>query len=118
MTAKERNLLKGAVRRVFSRSDLRRAVVDAARIKHTDPERPRVKKWGRCAECKQPTAAYQMQIDHISPIVPIHLTLADMSWDTVVDRTWCVEANLQALCIPCHKEKSKHERKERKNARI
>lgn len=117
ISAKERNLLKGAVRRVFSRSDLRRAVIEAATIEHSDPARPRVKKWGMCAECKKPTARYQMEVDHIDPIVKIGLTLEGMSWDTVIDRTWCVKANLQALCIPCHKAKSKYERRLRKEAR-
>jgi 5-methylcytosine-specific restriction endonuclease McrA len=117
ISAKERNLLKGAVRRVFSRSNLRRAIIEAAKIEHYDNIRSRVKKWGQCAECKQPTAMYQMQVDHIDPIIPLDLTLEDMSWDTVIDRTWCAQTNLQPLCIPCHKEKTKQERKARKQKR-
>lgn len=118
ITAKERNLLKGAVRRVFSRSDLRRAVLEAATIQHFDLSRPRVKKWIQCAVCKQPSARYEAQVDHIDPIVPLHLTLEGMSWDTVVDRTWCEENNLQAICEdPCHKQKTKLEREARKKAK-
>jgi hypothetical protein len=43
VTSKERGLLKGAIRRVFSRSDLRRKVIELSRIDHTDSTRPRVK---------------------------------------------------------------------------
>lgn len=117
ITKKERALLMGAVRRVFSRSELRAKVIATAAISHTDVSRPRVRKWGRCSQCKEPTAQYQLQCDHISPIVSVDLTLEQMSWDTVVDRTWCVENNLQAICIPCHYEKSRAENKERRRRR-
>jgi 5-methylcytosine-specific restriction endonuclease McrA len=114
MTVKERNLLKGAIRRVFSRSDLRRQVLEKAGINHQDPERPRVNKWGECACCHKPSALYQMQVDHILPIIKVDCSLENMSWDEVVDRTWCDPKNLQALCLTCHKEKTTLEAKERK----
>lgn len=58
-----------------------------------------------------------MQVDHIDPIVPTDSALESMSWDTVIDRTWCEEHNLQAICIECHEEKTKQERKQRVQAR-
>ena len=117
ITAKERGLLKGAIRRVFSRSDLRRAVIASARIVHFDPARPRVKKWCRCTECKQPVAEYQMEVDHFHPLVPIEKTLEDMSWDELIDRAWCEEKGLLPKCKPCHKSKTKEENKKRREAR-
>lgn len=117
ITHKERGLLKGAVRRVFSRSELRAQVVAASRIDHQDPERPRVKKWSRCASCKLPTATYQMQVDHIEPLQPIGVALDEMSMDDLVNRAWCDVKNLQALCLQCHKAKSKLENAERRKLR-
>jgi 5-methylcytosine-specific restriction endonuclease McrA len=58
-----------------------------------------------------------MQVDHIDPIVPVDSALEVMSWDTVIDRTWCEENNLQAICTECHDEKTAKERKERVQAR-
>lgn len=112
-TKKERGLIKGALRRVFSRSDLRRSALDASIITHSDPERPRVKKWCKCHNCKNPLAAYQADVDHVYPVVPLDKTLDDMTWDEVVNRLWCDRMHLQILCKTCHDSKSKDERKSR-----
>lgn len=117
MTAKERGLVKGAIRRVFSRSDLRRRVLDTTRIEHTEPSRPRVKKWSKCALCSLPTPTYMIEVDHLNPVVPTSTTLEEMSWDILIDRIWCDESLLQGICKPCHLEKTKRERKERKNGK-
>lgn len=114
VTKRERGLLKGAIRRVFSRSELRKAAIDLTRIEHTDPSRPRVRKWSRCPLCKLPTATYEMAVDHIQPIVPVTTSFEDMSLDTVVDRTWCELKGLQALCSPCHDSKTKQENAQRR----
>lgn len=112
---KERNLLKGAIRRVFSRSDLRKKVVELTVVSgYTDPSRPRVKKWSICQCCKQYVPTYTLQVDHKDPVVPLDSSLKDMSWDLVVDRTWCEENNLWAICLNCHKDKTKVEQKERR----
>lgn len=113
MTAKERNLLKGAIRRVFSRSELRIKVLNTANIEHFDATRPRVKNWSLCPSCDKKTPRYLMQVDHHVPIVPLTSTLEAMDWDTVVDRTWCEENNLKPICKECHNVKSTQERKER-----
>lgn len=114
ITKKELGLLKGSIRRVFSRSELRRAVVEAARIQHTDPSRPRVTKWVRCAECKKPTPAYLAQVDHMDPLVPIESTLENMDWNTLIDRAWCEANRLQILDKQCHNVKTKAENKLRR----
>ena len=118
ITPKERNLLKGAVRRVFSRSEIRKKVLDTSEINYKDPNRPRVTKWVTCQTCNQPTPKYLAQVDHIVPIVPTNSTLEDMSWDTVIDRTWCEEKNLATICKPCHKIKSKEENKLRRTNKL
>ena len=117
MTPKERNLLKGAIRRVFSRSDIRRAVIEASRIEHTEPSRPRVTKWSLCGTCKKFIPTYLMVADHISPLIPVDTKLEDMTWDTVIDNTWCEKNNLMAICKDCHKIKTKSENKLRRRSK-
>lgn len=117
ITKKERGLIKGALRRVFSRSDLRRAVIATSEIQHADPKHPRVKKWCRCTECKQPTPRYLMQLDHNMPVVALSEQFDQLSLDVFVDRLWCEERNLTPLCKACHTVKSKAENKIRRQLR-
>lgn len=114
MSVKERNLLKGAVRRVFSRSDVRKMAISLAQVNHTDPNRKRVKKWGVCAECNSIVPLYLMAVDHKTPIIPVESALEYMTWDDVIDRAWCDPNNLQALCEVCHTRKTKEENKSRR----
>lgn len=114
VTPKERGLIKGSLRRVFSRSELRKAAIDATRIVWKDPSRPRVTKWSKCPKCIEPIPTYLMEVDHISPVVPINSTLADMDANQLVDNIWCDPTNLLALCINCHKIKSRQEASQRR----
>lgn len=115
ITKKERGLLKGAIRRTFSRSELRKQILDNALVKdYHDPNRKRVTRWGKCAECKTMTPLYLLEIDHKEPIIPIGETLEDQTWDKVVDSVWCDERKLQALCDPCHNRKTQTENAERR----
>lgn len=118
ITKREAGLIKGALRRVFSRSELRRAVIDAA-IDHSyvDLSRPKVKKWAICAECKKRFPKSYAIIDHIDPLIPIGLTFEDMSLDTIIDRLWCEQNNLQCLDEMCHAVKTKAERALRKQSK-
>lgn len=114
ISAKERNLIKGAIRRVFSRSELRRQAVERSIVPGLKSEqRPRVTKWSQCPRCDDYTPTYLMEVDHHEPIVPVDSQLDAMSWDEVVDRIWCVLSNLIAICKPCHKIKTKQETAER-----
>lgn len=114
-TIKERNLIKGKINSIFSRSELRKQVLESAVIYgHHDPERPRVKKWVRCNICKKPEAASYIDIDHIDPKIPINRSFEEMSLDEYVERTWCEVVNLQPLCSTCHDIKSKEENKLRR----
>lgn len=113
ITKKERGLIKGGIRRVFSRSDLRKSVIDGSRIDYKDANRPRVTKWSYCNGCDKFTPTYLMEVDHVIPIVPIGSSLEAMSWDDIVNRIWCDARNLRAVCKPCHKVKTKLETKQR-----
>jgi 5-methylcytosine-specific restriction endonuclease McrA len=113
---KERNLLKGAIRRVFSRSELRNLALNKNNIEHFDPERPRVTKWSFCNECGVITPKYKMQVDHIKPVIAVTETLESLTWDELIEeRIWCNIENLSPLCPDCHKTKSKLENTERRN---
>lgn len=115
ITKKERALIKGAIRRVFSRSELRRRALDAAIVKdYHDPSRKRVTRWGRCHGCNKLEPAYLLEVDHQSPVIPLDSSLEQMTWDELVDRVWCDEKLLKPLCESCHKDKTKGEQQERK----
>lgn len=117
ITKKERGLIKGGIRRVFSRSELRKSVIDGSRRNYTDGNRPRVKKWSACPDCDKFIPTYQMEVDHVDPIVPINMSLESMTWDEIVNRIWCDPKNLRAICKDCHKIKTKVETKQRAIAR-
>lgn len=113
--AKERGLLKGAIRRVFSRSELRRKVLAYSIIEgYHDIKRPRVTRWSKCEKCGGWEATYLMQVDHVLPVIPVNRSLEEMTWDELIDNQWCDETNLSVLCKPCHQVKTKLENKERR----
>lgn len=114
LTPKEKGLVKGALRRIFSRSDLRKQAIEKQKIKHHDPNRPRVTKWLWCPECGVIYPAYQAQVDHQVPIVGTNETLDDLTLDDLVDRIWCDISNLRAMDKDCHKIKSAAENKLRR----
>ena len=113
MTKKDLDLLKAGLRRAFSRSDLRRSVLDASITDHTDLSRPKVKTWCKCASCGKPEAKSYMDVDHIIPFVPLDRPFADLTNQERVDRLWCDTSQLQVLCPTCHTAKSKEEAKKR-----
>lgn len=111
---KERNLLKGAIRRVYSRSESRKAVIDKNLVKNfNDPSRPRVTKWVFCNKCGLIFPKYLAEADHIEPIVPLDKALEDMSWDELIDNLWCDIEKQSCLCKVCHKTKTKEENRKR-----
>ncbi len=118
VSPKERNLVKGAIMRIFSRSELRRETINLSVIKgYKDPSRPRVTKWSLCRSCNIPTPTYLMDVDHVVPKISVDRSLEEMTWDELVDNTWCDISNLSPICRPCHRAKSKLENKERRRIR-
>lgn len=114
ITKKERGLLKGAIRRVFSRSELRLKVLNSTVITHTDPKRSRVKRWSRCSKCGRIEPTYLIDIDHILPVIPVDRSFEEMTLDEVADRVWCEEKNLAGICETCHNIKTRDETVERR----
>ena len=58
----------------------------------------------RCQICTGIFPSSQVQVDHIKPI-------GDWSdWNKVVNALFCEADNLQAVCKPCHLEKTKKEK--------
>lgn len=111
ITPRERGLLKGAIRRVFARSDLRRKVIEGAIIEHSDPSRKRVKTWVKCAVCSKPEAKSNVVVDHLIPVIAVNSSFEEQGADVTIDRTWSEESNLQPICPECHDIKTKAERK-------
>ena len=64
-----------------------------------------------CNACKEEFPAKQVQVDHIVPVAAID---GFTTWDSFIDGLFCGEDNLQVLCTSCHSEKSKLEKKERR----
>lgn len=111
---KERNLIKGALRRIFSRSVLRLEALNKHNIEHFDPNRPRVTKWSWCGECGIVEPRYLMQVDHEKPVIGVTESMESLTWDEVIDRIWCEPGNLLPLCKDCHKLKTSYENKKRR----
>jgi len=109
ITQKERGLLKGALRRVFSRSELRKAALDRVSITFNHPDRPRVTKWGFCERCGVIDASYKLEVDHLNPVIPLYSSLSETTLDELADRIWCEIEQLNVLCESCHKEKTSAE---------
>lgn len=113
-TPRDKGLLKGCFRRVFSRSELRKQALESTRIQHSDPDRPRVTKWSWCTDCGEIIPTYTVDIDHREPLVPLHKSLDEMSLDELAERMWCELDNLKPVCKDCHKAKSTAENKIRR----
>ena len=117
ITPKERGLIKGALRRIFARSDIRQEVINRGRIEHRDALRPRVTKWSFCEECGVITPTYIITVDHVVPVIELHRTMEDMSIDELIDRIWCGIDNLKGICDSCHTTKTKAENLQRREFR-
>jgi len=107
-----KNLIKGAIRRLFSRSP----VIKEVRAKALHPTKKGVRggKQYICSECKKTFGMGDINVDHIEPVIPLDKTINDMDYNEIVERIFCDISNLQVMCKPCHKDKTKQERKEKK----
>lgn len=115
ITKKEQGLIKGCIRRVFGRSELRRSVIESFIVTdYSDSKRKKVKYWIKCADCGEMEAKSNIQLDHLAPVIPLNRSFEEMTLDEVVDRQWCEASNLQPLCHTCHRKKTGLENKERR----
>jgi 5-methylcytosine-specific restriction endonuclease McrA len=60
----------------------------------------------KCAACEGEFTSTNVEVDHIEPVVA---STGFESWDVYIDRLFCEKENLQVLCKPCHKAKTKEE---------
>ena len=115
MDSKDRGRVLSAIKRSFSRSMTAIAARNAAKCPRK--KGPRGGARYRCKLCGKDYGVTDMNVDHIEPVVPIGTATKDMSWDDIVNRTYCDIENLQFICEKCHKLKSKAEAKARKEDR-
>ena len=108
--------IRGAIRRVFTRSPIIREVMMKVR-----KEFPKLNKDGRkakknaikylCNVCQQYIGSTKISVDHIIPVVSIEEGFID--WNTFVERLFCDITNLQVICDDCHQLKTNQERSKR-----
>lgn len=61
-----------------------------------------------CASCQAHFSRGKLDLDHINPVVDPQSGFID--WNTYIERAVnCPASNLQHLCRPCHKRKTKEE---------
>ena len=126
----ERGRVKGAVRRTFRLSPQMKEILQAARVELP----PALKKDGtpgkknrvryRCAMCGELFSQKNVNVDHISTVVPLWKREKDMTYDEIVRGVFCEKSNLQVLCSTplvrnegkssCHKKKTDEEKYIRK----
>ena len=76
----------------------------------------RNKKTGRdakhysCSICEGEFPQREVQVDHIVPVGSCP------TWDIFIEKLFCEKDNLQVVCKPCHKIKTKEERESKKDA--
>ncbi len=100
----EKNMVKGAVRRIFRQSPNFKIVLTEARVELP----PKILKNGsigaknqirfRCAACKELYPQRWVQIDHISPVIKLHKTEAETDYNEMIPAIVCKKSNLQVLC--------------------
>ena len=115
----EDGALRGAWRRLFSRSPVYKEVLMAGRR-----EVPRYNKDGSrhkvdsvqysCQVCNQWVAAKFIEVDHIIPVIDIDDVSGKVKdWNVYKKRLFCEKNNLQRICDPCHDIKTFKERQHR-----
>lgn len=108
----DKNLIKGALRRLFARSP----IVQEVKLSALHPTKRGVRggKQYRCKKCRGLYGSNKVQVDHISEIVDI-IPVKHMSYNMLVERIFCKKSNLQVLCLTCHAEKTNKYKKIRES---
>lgn len=94
----KRNWIKNALRRASYRWPARGAVMKAARIGRNQYV---------CAKCQEVFGRKEVQMDHRKAVIDPKKGWT--TWDDFIERLFVEEKGWQALCKPCHQEKSKKE---------
>jgi len=108
----EKRLVIGAIRRLFRQAPQFKEVHEASRVEvpkyNKDgglSKKPHVKR--TCEVCGELFSSTNIAIDHIEPMVPIHLTNDDLSYNEIVNKVICDKSNLQRICNPKKGKKNK-----------
>lgn len=122
---REKNTIKGAIRRTFRLSpifkaalyDGRQELPPALKKDGTPGKKPQVR--FNCEVCGELFSQKNIQIDHIEPVTPLHRTDDSMSYDELVLGIHCGRDNLQRICstklkdnggkLSCHHKKTGEE---------
>jgi 5-methylcytosine-specific restriction endonuclease McrA len=121
----EQNRIESAVRKAFRLSPMMSDCKRSARIE-LEPEAKkdgtpgkRVRVRYKCAACGELFSDKHLAIDHIFPVVPLHIPRSEMTYDELVRGIFCGLDNLQVLCSTpmklnggkpsCHKMKTDKE---------
>ena len=97
--SKLRSRIRSALRKVWMWSEVRRSVKAAARKGRGQYE---------CSECKE--LFLKVEIDHIRQVGATpgsRVSTPEDTWETFMNKLFCDESNLRAVCKDCHKRKGK-----------
>ena len=108
---KLKGLVKGAIRRLFSRSDTIKIVREKA--VHPKKKGPRGGKQYICNACNACFGAGKIQVDHIKSVIGHKESVHNLDFNQIVARIFVSTRRLQVLCLACHKVKTKKERDKR-----
>jgi hypothetical protein len=113
-------VIRGAIRRAFHRSPTAIAVKMAARreIPKFNMDGGRAKKdqvQYLCSLCGEWHKGSMVAVDHKIPVIDPEVGFVD--WNTLIERVFCDESNLQVLCEGCHKNKTDRETAQRLGAK-
>ena len=100
----EKNMVKGAIRRIFRQSPNFKIIMTEARVELP----PRILKDGsigaknqirfKCAVCNGLYPQKFVQVDHIMPVIKLHKTETETDYNEMVPAIVCKKENLQILC--------------------
>jgi len=109
--------IETGIRTAFKRSDRFRQAMKKARVEKvaykkdgTRAKRPAV--FYKCNHCKKLHKQKEINVDHITPVIPLTMSLKELTPTQLTDRIFTLP--LQILCKPCHKVKTKKETAQRK----
>lgn len=111
--ARFNSFVKSALRSASQRWPPKYTVLNEACVgQKINPKSGRLAKFYTCAKCQDDYIAKDVQVNHISPVIPV--TGFD-SWNGVIERIFCEKEGLEVVCIPCHKNITEEENQERKS---
>lgn len=108
-----------AIRDSFKRSKLYKEARLKSRVEKvkykkdgTPAKRPAV--FYKCQKCFSLEKDKNVEVDHRDPVTSLYTSINELTIESYIARVYCNINNLQVLCKPCHKEKTKQENKLRK----